>query len=258
VRARLVLLISVGLIACGIDQQGEADKASGGAAGSSIGVGAAGAGASAFGGGGAAASGDAATTGGNGGSGGTLDASAGGAAGAATGGGAGMAGGGGVVSGTVEYVAKVADCVGTTGSNPDTCAAVYGELHVDVSADLLGGQTSIVYLRFEPDNQLAGASSISAELVLGNVNGSDQSGEVHTVAPFQRSDLFAQAPSLGALTAGNLGAVSVGQSVVWQLDSAPAANQPFCVALSTTTNDGIGYATLSSTAPPTLRVTFSK
>jgi hypothetical protein len=161
------------------------------------------------------------------------------------------------VSGTVEYVATVADCVSATTPDPDFCAAVYAsELHLDVSADYLGNHTSLVYLRFDPDNQISGATTISAELIMANVNGSVLSGEVHDVAPFQRPDLFGQAPGLGPEIAPDPGPVFSGQHVTWPLATAPKANQPFCMALSTTTTDGIGYARLSSPTPPKLRVTF--
>lgn len=162
------------------------------------------------------------------------------------------------MSATAEYIATVADCVGATAPNPDVCAAAYSELHLDISADYLGATTSLVYLRFDADNQLAGATVTSAELVLTNVNGSVNSGEVHEVAAFQRPDLFVQAPGLGPVIAADVGAVGTGQAVTWSLGSMPKANQPFCVGLSTNTSDGIGYATLSSPTPPKLRVTFSK
>jgi hypothetical protein len=247
VRAGLAFCIAAVSIACAIDQRTELTEGTGAASGTgNIGGGG-------FGG----TSGGTAATGGNGG---TLDAGSDAGAAGVAGGGPSGGGTGGIVEATVEYIATVADCVGASAPNPDTCATSYAELHLDVSADFLGGATSLVYLRFDIDNQLDGAKILATELELGNINDSNQSGEVHAVSDFTRDDLFVQAPTLGPMVAPDLGPVSIGQAVLWKLGNAPvpSANKPFCLGLSTTTTDGIGYATLGSGAPPKLRVTFSK
>jgi hypothetical protein len=241
VRAGLAFGVSAGLIACAIDQRTDLTDGSDAASGTGN-----------IGGGGFGGTSGGRATGGNGG---TPDA---GTAGAPSGGSSGAGGSAGAVVATVEYIATVADCVGASAPNPDTCVGSYLELHLDVSADFLAGATSLIYLRFDIDNQLAGAKVVTAELELGNVNGSNQSGEVHEVADFTRPDLFVQAPALGPTVAPDNGAVSIGQAVLWKLSSAPTANKPFCLGLSTTTTDGIGYATLGSGAPPKLRVAYSR
>lgn len=241
-----MLCICAGLLACAIDQRTELSDGTGGSPGTgNIGGGG-------FGG----------TSGGppvTGGSGGTSDAgSVGGAAGVPSGGGAGAGGSAGEQVATVEYVATVADCVSATAPNPDVCAGAYFELHLDVSADFLAGATSLVYLRFDLDNQIAGAKVISAELQLANVNGSINSGEVHEVPTFDRPSLFVAAPTLGQTIAQDLGLVSFGQPVTWYLSTPPTANKDYCLGIATNTTDGIGYATLGSGTPPKLRVTYSK
>ena len=240
-RAGLAFCVSAGLIACAIDQRTELTEGSGAASGTGN-----------IGGGGFGGTSGGPAAGGNGG---TPDA---GAAGAPSGGSPSGGAGGGVIEATVEYIATVADCVGATAPNPDTCATSYAELHLDVAADFLSGATSLVFLRFDIDNQLDGAKVLATELELGNINGSNQSGEVHEVADFTRPDLFVQTPALGPTVAPDVGPVSIGQAVLWKLSNAPSANKPFCLGLSTTTTDGIGYATLGPGAPPKLRVTFSK
>jgi hypothetical protein len=163
------------------------------------------------------------------------------------------------VTTSIEVTASVADCVASNAPDPDVCATAYStELHVDILATGLADSPSHAYLRFDVGSEIAGASVEKAELVLYNVNGSDQSGVVHEVASFTRPDLFGSPPSLGAVVGDDLGAVTADSSVTWELSAKPVASQPFCVALAATTNDGIGYARLGSANPPTLRITYTK
>jgi len=228
---------------------------SGGTGSGGTGSGGTGSGGTGSGGTGSGGTGSGGTDSGGTGSGGT---GSGGSGGSGSGGSAGS-GGTGPVTTALEITASVADCVALNNPNPDACLAQYpSELHVDVSAVNLASSPSAAYLRFDVGSQFVGATIDKVELVLRNVNGSDKSGEVHQVTPFTRPSLFGSAPAPGAVISSDVGAVVANTDVIWALSLNPGANQPFCVALTTSTDDGIGYARLGSSTPPRLRVTFTK
>jgi hypothetical protein len=169
---------------------------------------------------------------------------------------------GGAAPVVVSYPATVADCLLTGTADPDLCANTHpvGHMSVDLDVDLLmvGSQ---VYIRFEPDNQVAG-TVISAEIRLtvgsDTAAASTQTGELFRVEPFIRSDLFVDPPPtvVGNLLGMNQGAVVPGDTVVWPLPvSAVQPGTPICLTVKPVNSNGVDYFNLVGATPPELVVT---
>ncbi|MBE7484048.1 MAG: hypothetical protein HS104_29280 [Polyangiaceae bacterium] len=186
-------------------------------------------------------------------------------------GGTGATGGGGTGGSgptTLTYVANVADCVSLTNPDPDACEAGNpGFLSVDNANDALAtsdagpAPASAGFLRFNLDSAFAGKSIINVELVVraGTSTGaaSDHTGEVWTVSPFTRPDLFSSVPAKVAKVANDLGAVASGATITWTIPSSTiSAGAPACFGIFTNSTNGVDYQNTKGNTPPRLLVTY--
>jgi hypothetical protein len=214
------------------------------------------------------------TTGGDGGAGGAGTPGSGGAGGAggsgtggigaggeATGTGGGSEGGGGSGPTTLVYLADVADCLDPDAPDPDACeaAAGIGKMSIDTEAVSGEGGSWWGYLSFPIDDAVAAGAVTSVTLRLNVPNQpsaeSDNTGEIWTAQPFQRTDLFAEAPSLIARVSPTLGSVDQGDVVDILLDGvAVVADTMVYLAIKPTSTNGVDYYNASGLVPPALIV----
>ncbi len=192
----------------------------------------------------------------NGGGAGAVGGADGGHGGTTTGGSAGTGGvgAGGSVE-TITYEATIADCVDPASPNPDQCANPTEALWIDQS-DMRA------YLRFEPDDTIAGATIISAtlRLTVGTYSQAqgDTSGEMWEVEPFTRPDLFNSAPlPVGSVLAGDQGPADPENHVAWPLPVALVVpSTPVYLGVIPVSFNSVGYLNLNGTNPPQLVVEY--
>jgi hypothetical protein len=272
---------AITIAACSFGWDDYDPRLGGGASGASAGVSGAGAFAGASGGtdggsGGIAGAGGAAGSGGASGSSGGSSGGTSGTSGGGTGGsggssgldgGAGAAGSGGAVVQTATYSPPdVADCIALVDPDPDACekSSGLGQMTVDsVNSGLTGSPASAAFLSFALDAAFAGKQVLAVRLQLtvsnhSNAN-SNKSGEIWSVEPFTRPDLFTTVPAQqgGAPLAVDLGPVVQLQVVEWQLPtSAVTAGQSVYLGVFPTSSDGVDYYAKISPAPPKLIVEY--
>jgi len=202
--------------------------------------------------------------------GGTGNAGGAGGSGAANDGG-GLAGSGGLAgAGSIDILAQVADCIDTTNPNPDQCESVMGkyQMVVDLQNSAMigasgagGGPPTAVFVRFELGKELSQKTitTLAFDLTITDYtnSGSSSSGEVYTVTPFVRPDLFSKVPDKQALVGANKGTVSTLETVSWSLDpSLAAAQDVLCFGVFPTNIDGAYYYNALGATPPRLHVVY--
>jgi hypothetical protein len=175
-------------------------------------------------------------------------------------------GGGGQGPGEVTYTAAVADCVGPTMPNPDTCETEVGagtmtvDTEYDPPIDLTARQS---YLRFDLDGTLAGKTIDGATLrvrvtaIMGAE--SNQTGELWQVQPFTRSDLFVATPApVGASPiAADQGPVALSELVSFAVPtSLISPNGSVFLGLLPLTTNGVDYYNANGAEPPVLVVDY--
>jgi hypothetical protein len=159
----------------------------------------------------------------------------------------------------VVYDAAIAVCTQDTVFDPMVCAEEAGidQLTVDLADD--GDLVSTGWIRFDLDDTLAGATIVSAELVLvvgsETNDASGSTGELWTVESFDLAALMVGYPAALELVGADLGPVRLGDEIVWSLPAELVeADASLHLAIVPVATDGLDVLDGNSDMPPRLRV----
>ena len=159
----------------------------------------------------------------------------------------------------LSYPATVTACVAIEFPGETICDDIYGTAALVIaSEDATAMMPLTVYLRFDFDSQLAGATVAAVTLDMKATNtpqaASDRSGSVWQANPFTQISIAMVTPGKTAMPmlAADRGAVPKGATVEWSLATSLATPaNPLCLELESSSSNNVIY---DRNAPPTLWV----
>lgn len=173
----------------------------------------------------------------------------------------------GPAASVIELVATLAACTDPVNNDPAGCelSTETQGMSVDLENSGAMGAPTTAFVAFVPDDELATATVLSAEVRLtatdeANAESTTQSGELWLTESFTLDSLALGQPALlgrGPI-APDQGAVVTSEEVTWELDPADVdTSSTVFVAVVPTTVEGVDYWNSDGVHPPVLRLTIA-